>query len=193
MLFTRITQRISAVQELCAERLGLLAARPDRRDDSINAGFVDVLKWGALAGCLGLALLAAVLPAVASSTLQQILAALGRAPQLEVQAQSLTQILQAAARDVNRNVPQQIDQITRLDRASVEGDQFVYEYTLNVERLSGDGLPNLYRHVRASAVPAFCGGQLKDLRGLKAVVVYRYSYPNGEHIGQVTVSERDCR
>lgn len=88
-------------------------------------------------------------------------------------------------------MPQQIDPVTRLDRARVEGDRFVYEYTLSASsRLNPDAMK---QQVRSGAVPAFCVGEMKGFRQLNATLVYRYRYPNGEPVYEVVIAERDCK
>jgi hypothetical protein len=194
MLFTRIVQRVSAVQELYAERTGLVPPRRERRDDSINAGVVDLLKSTVFGACLGLAMFAAAWPSVASSALQQLVAALfGQVARIEQTQPSRAQILQATADEINKTVPQQIDPITRLDRAHVEGDQFTYDYTLNMKKLSAEAVSNLHRKVKSNVVPAFCTGELKWFRQSNVVVVYRYRYPDGEPVYQIVLAERDCQ
>jgi hypothetical protein len=60
-----IIQRISAVQEFYAERLGLVPTRRSSEDDSISAGAIDLLKSTALGACVGLGLFTAAWPSVA--------------------------------------------------------------------------------------------------------------------------------
>jgi hypothetical protein len=217
MLFTRIVQRISAVQELYAERVGLVPRRRNGENDSINGGLIDLLKTGGVGACLGLALFTAVWPSVTSSAAQQLLVPVSRQitrieearPKQvtrteEARPKQITrteetrptreQILQVAADKLNKTVPQQIDTVTRLDRARVEVDRFVYEYTLNVAtRLRPDAISKAQRQVRSSAVPAFCFGEMKSFRQLNAAVVYRYRYPSGALVYEVIVAERDCK
>jgi hypothetical protein len=142
MLFTRIVQRISAVQELYAERVALVPPRRNRQDDSINAGVIDLLKSAVFGACLGLASFAAAWPSVASSALQHFLVVVaGQVTRIEQAQPTREQILQATADELNKTVPQQIDPVTRLDRARVEGDRFVYEYTLSASsRLNPDAI-----------------------------------------------------
>jgi hypothetical protein len=211
MLFTRIVQRISAVQELYAERVRLVPRRRNSADDSINGGLIEV------GACLGLALFTAVWPAVTSSAAQQLLVAgsqqvtrIEEAPPKqitrteEVRPKQVTridevlptreQILQVTADEFNKTVPKQIDTVTRLDRARVEVDRFVYEYTLNVaSRLRPDAISRMQRQIRSNVVPAFCSGEMKGLRQLNATVVHRYRYPSGELVHEVVVVERDCK
>jgi hypothetical protein len=194
MLSTRIVQRVSAVQELYAERVGLAPPRWERTTDAISVGVVDFLKSTAFGACVGLGLFATAWPSVASSALQQLLAGLfGQVAAIEQTRPSRAQILQATADDVNKTVPQQIDPVTRLDRARVAGDQFVYEYTLNMKKLSADAISNLHRQVKSNVVPAFCTGELKWFRQSNVVVVYRYRYPDGEPVYEIAIAERDCK
>ena len=104
------------------------------------------------------------------------------------------QILQVTADKMNKTVPKQIDSVTRLDRARVEVDRFVYEYTLNVAiRLGPDAISKVQHQIRSNLVSAFCFGEMKSFRQLNAAVVYRYRYPSGEFAYEVVVAERDCK
>jgi len=228
VLFTRIVQRISAIQELYAERVGLVPRRRNSEDESINGGLIDLLKTGGVGACLGLALFTAVWPAVTSSAAQQLFVAgskqvarieetgpkqvtrteeappkqITRAEEapskqvtrMEEARPTREQILQVIADELNKTAPKLIDTVTRLDRARVEIDRFMYEYTLSVAtRLRPDAISKMQRQIRSNVVPAFCSGEMKRFRQLNATVVHRYRYPSGELVHEVVVAERDCR
>ena len=71
-------------------------------------------------------------------------------------------------------------------------DHFVYEYTLIVDNVAADAVSNFLRQVRSNVVPAFCTGDLRFFRELNVAVVYRYKYPNGVRIGEVSIADADC-
>lgn len=89
--------------------------------------------------------------------------------------------LTTTAAALNRTLPQKVDQITTLERATVEGRVFTYHY-----RLSRRDAPDsaLSKFIRKSVVPKAC----RDPRmraGIKDYsIVYRYEYtlPNADNI-----------
>lgn len=88
--------------------------------------------------------------------------------------------LAAAARDLNRTLPQKVDQITTLEGATVQGRVFTYHYRLSRRDAPDSGLR---KFIRESVVPRAC----RDSRMRAAIkdysIVYRYEYtlPNADN------------
>ena len=193
ILFSRIVQRISAAQRLHAERQGLLSPWRDRAHEPSSSGLLAALRLAVVGLCVGTALFAAAFPSSASGMLRRLFASVGQVALLQGErTSSLSRMLQEAAREVNRVAPQQIDAITRLERARVEDNQLVYEYVLTPNRLSAQEISGLLSNVRSDVVPAFCTGEFRGYRQAGAVLVFRYLDSQGQRIGQVVVSESDC-
>ena len=86
-----------------------------------------------------------------------------------------------------------VDEVTRLDGARVEGDQLIHEYTLLLQNMTSEQFERFSVSVKSQAAPAYCEGEMQVFRDLNARIVYRYRYPNGSRIGQIGVTNQDCR
>jgi hypothetical protein len=127
MLFTRIVQRISAVQELYAERVGVVARWRNSEDDSINGGLIDLLKTVGVGACLGLALFTAVWPAVTSSAAQQLLVA-GSKQVTRIEGAGLKQVTrteETPPKQITRTEEPPLKQVTRVEEARPTREQIL--------------------------------------------------------------------
>ena len=100
--------------------------------------------------------------------------------------------MRTAADQVNKDAPQMVDEVTRLDGARVEGDQLIYEYTLLLQSMTSEQFERLSVSTKSRAGPAYCEGEMEVFRDLNARMVYRYRDPNGWQIGQIVVTTQDC-
>ncbi|HTX05815.1 MAG TPA: RDD family protein [Steroidobacteraceae bacterium] len=109
----------------------------------------------------------------------------------------LQQELTQAANGVNASSPRMIDQITRIDGASVgPGPLFTYEYTLtnmSLRRLSPGTLATLQQRLSAHVRQAVCrAGALAPILRAGATVRFRYRDRDGRELVLVSVTRRDC-
>lgn len=94
----------------------------------------------------------------------------------------LSETLARAARELNGQAPSMIDSTTRLDSVTTTANQLAYFYTL-----SGEMRPDW----RAIVTPRVCSGMPGLLRS-GALVVYRYSSPDGMELGRHEIVGSDC-
>lgn len=178
MLFSHMVERIGAAQQVGAEKLGWIEKSGK---ESLEAGAFDTLKLVGLALCVLGIVVTLVLPRPVSALLTEMLPSESPVSQRDA--------LEAAVAEVNSTVPQRLDQITKLTRATVEGTDFVYWYTL---RTDAEHAASMMDHVRLRAQPAYCNGDLKFLRELGSAVVFRYEATTGARLGQVRLDKSAC-
>jgi hypothetical protein len=97
--------------------------------------------------------------------------------------------LKAAAAEIK---PQQVDEITRLDRAEADGRVFTYYYTI-IRRDASD--KQFYDFFKTKVVPGVCssGDQAKSMKDYG--ITYRYSYmmPNADSPLLREITWADCQ
>ena len=104
-------------------------------------------------------------------------------------ASRLESELQVGLRMVNGMAPRQVDEVTTLTGARVEGHEFTYLYTLNQE-IPPERLPSATAEVERMVRPRFCAERsMRQILELGAVVSAEYRDTRGHRI-KVTI--RNC-
>lgn len=100
--------------------------------------------------------------------------------------------LQELSSQMNKTLPEVYDPVTKLQKTSVENNNFYYHFLLDANQREYDrALPNVKRALQKSA----CGSS-KDRRILlqhKANIVYRYENVKGEFLGEFMLKPDQCR
>ena len=193
ILFSRIVQRVHTAQEAYAQREGLTNQVGDADPHDASDGLAGALRLATVGLCIAAAAFTGAWPVTVSVTLQRLLTTIAQIPQPAPKVPTREEIMRAAADQVNKDVPQMVDEVTRLDWARVEGDQLIYEYTLLLQNMTSEQFERFSVSVKSRAGPAYCEGEMEVFRDLNAQIVYRYRYPNGSRIGQIGVTNQDCR
>lgn len=104
---------------------------------------------------------------------------------------SVEQEVMGAAAEINANVPQKLDDVTTLERATAAGVTLTYHY--RIEATSADK-SRLLAFVRTNVVPQACTGPLRAYMKEKGVS-YTYSYVGTDFSEpvEVTVDETMCQ
>jgi hypothetical protein len=90
---------------------------------------------------------------------------------------------------VNRMVPRQVDEVTTLTGARVEGHEFTYLYSLNQE-IPAERLPTVPADIERMVRPRFCSDpEMQRILRLGAIISAEYRDTRGHWI-KVTI--RDC-
>jgi len=101
----------------------------------------------------------------------------------------LNRELSAGLQMVNRAAPQQIDEVTTLTGARVQGNEFTYLYSLSQE-IPAERLPTFPADIERMVRPRFCGDQgMRQILQLGAIISAEYRDTGGHRI-KVTI--RDC-
>lgn len=103
-------------------------------------------------------------------------------------------VLQEAAERLNRQTPQTVDEITRLDRASAGPGRLVTYYNtitvmkaneVDMDAFNGEFTTNMRRKI--------CGApSLAAMRRAGVTMVYEYRGSDGRRIGNVQIRPSDC-
>lgn len=195
ILFSRIVQRVHTAQEAYAQREGLTNRVADGDPHDASYGLAGKVRLVTVGLFVVAATLTGAWPVTVSMTLQRLLTTTAQIPQPPPKEPTREEIMRAAADQVNKEVPQMVDEITRLDRARVEGDQLVYEYTLLLQNMTSEQFERFLVSIKSQAgpAPAYCEREMAAFRDLNAQIVYRYRYPDGLRIGQIGMTNQDCR
>ena len=192
ILFSRIVQRVHIAQEAYAQREGLTNQVGVADPHDASDGLAGALRLATVGLCIVAAAFTGAWPVTASLTLQRLLTTTAQIPQPAPIVATREEIMRTAADQVNKDAPQMVDEVTRLDGARVEGDQLIYEYTLLLQSMTSEQFERLSVSTKSRAGPAYCEGEMEVFRDLNARIVYRYRYPNGWQIGQIVVTTQDC-
>lgn len=95
---------------------------------------------------------------------------------------------------MNRTMPVAVDGDTRLDRISAEpGQQIAYHYTMLNLRSKDVNTANFYKNFRPTLQKRVCGSdELKMFFRNRVTVAYAYRGKDGEDIGKLAFSPKDC-
>lgn len=95
---------------------------------------------------------------------------------------------------MNRTMPVAVDADTRLDKVSAEpGQQIAYHYTMLNVRSKDINTTNFYKSFRPTLQKRVCGSdELKMFFRNRITVAYAYRGKDGEDIGKLAFSPKDC-
>jgi hypothetical protein len=95
---------------------------------------------------------------------------------------------------LNRKMPQTIDADTRLDKVSAEpGHQFAYHLTILSARSSELNTSAFYKSFRPTLQKRVCAAEeLKVFFRNRVTVAYAYQGKDGQDIGKLAFSPKDC-
>lgn len=95
---------------------------------------------------------------------------------------------------MNRSMPVAVDGDTRLDKISAEpGQQIAYHYTMLNLRSKDVNTSNFYKNFRPALQKRVCGSdELKMFFRNRITVAYAYRGKDGEDIGKLAFSPKDC-
>lgn len=107
---------------------------------------------------------------------------------------SLDDTLVRMSQKMNRSMPQAVDTDTRLDKVSAEpGHQFAYHYTMLNVRSKDVNTANFYKTFRPTLQKRVCGSEeMKMFFRNRVTVAYAYQGKDGEDIGKIAFSPKDC-
>ena len=110
------------------------------------------------------------------------------------EAINLDETLVRISQKMNRNMPQAVDVDTRLEKVSAEpGQEFAYHYTLLKLQSNEIDTASFYLAFRPTLQKRVCAAEdLKIFFRNKITVAYAYRGKDGEDIGKLTFSPKDC-
>ncbi|MES2832729.1 MAG: hypothetical protein V4695_12130 [Pseudomonadota bacterium] len=107
---------------------------------------------------------------------------------------NLDETLVRMSQKMNRQLPQTVDTSTRLEKVSAEpGQQFAYYYTLVNSRSNEIETASFYQTLRPVLQKRVCAAEdLKIFFRNRITLAYAYRGNDGEDIGKLAFSPRDC-
>lgn len=93
---------------------------------------------------------------------------------------------------LNKDLPENYDQVTRLRKTTVENNHLIYNFLLNADQAEFDrALPK----VKAQVMKTICSKprEKQILKGHKASIVYRYENLKGQSLGEFMIAPSHCQ
>ena len=107
---------------------------------------------------------------------------------------NVDQTLVKMSQKMNRSMPQTVDRDTRLENVSAEpGQELAYHYTLTNMRSKEIDTANFYRILRPVLQKRVCAADdMKMFFRNRVTVAYAYRGKDGNDIGKLAFSPKDC-
>lgn len=103
-----------------------------------------------------------------------------------------SELMESAVVEANKNYPQMLDNVTRVDRASYEDGTFKYYYTLLNSPKYRYSQQMLLDNIYPSLLTDACVKMREVLFKYKTPIAYVYRRENGKLIGELRIKASDC-
>lgn len=102
------------------------------------------------------------------------------------------QNLEEFSQKLNKELPQNYDHITRLQRTTVENNNFYYHFIVGVTQEEHD---RVNPKVKAQILKTICSKPREKalLKNYKANIVYKYENDKGQSLGEFMVKPDHCK
>jgi len=112
-------------------------------------------------------------------------------PKITASESSVHEELALTAADLNKGLPQKIDEVTQLDNISVENLNMSYHYTVNIDSTQ---IATVKKFVTSNAIKSQCGDT--DARNLikehGVSYLYDYKLTDGTPLFQIHINNKTC-